>query len=412
MTTPDVPAVTGSSRLMLHHLHVRPDGDHGYVGRVDTGDFVMVPTAGIRAIHLLGRGLPVDEVARRLADQGHRADIADFASQLVALGYVATVDGHPAPSRQPQPPTLPRLRQHHVRWLLHPAVPLGVILLILTATAATVRRPSVLPGYHDLVWDRHTGLVLAVNAVVGWALVLAHETAHLATARAEGVPGRMSLSTRLQFLVVHTDVSGIWSAQRRVRISVYLSGIAADLSIAATGLLILALADPPTPVETAISLIVILVLATLPFEAMVFMRTDLYFLLQDLSRCPNLYGQGAAYLHYRLSRICRRHPANPIPAWTRRERRAVRSYAALLVVGTAGALLAFATVTLPATITMTTNAIHGLNASSITTVTDSIAVIIVIAGFQALWIRAWLRQHRPRQVARRRVRRQAPHHAT
>ena len=42
------------------------------------------------------------------------------------------------------------------------------------------------------------GLVLAVNAAIAWTVILIHDFAHLATARAEGAPARITLGTRLQ----------------------------------------------------------------------------------------------------------------------------------------------------------------------------------------------------------------------
>lgn len=404
MSTPDTatPAVTESSRLRLHELHIRQDGEDYYVGRVDTGEFVLLPDVGARAIRLLREGLPIDEAASRL---GEEVDLVDFAGELVRLGYVAAVDGRALPDHPPGKPTLAWLRPEHVRWLLRPAVGLAMLALLLAGVIAVVHRPGLLPDYHDLVWSEHTGLVLVVNAVAGWSLVFLHELAHLTTARAAGVSGRMTLSTRLQFLVMQTDVSGIWSAARPVRMIVYLSGVALELSIAATGLIVLSFSAPPAAVDLVLSLVIVIIAAALPFEAMVFMRTDLYFVLQDLSRCPNLYAQGASYVRYWLWRIVRRRRPDPTLAWTRRERQAVRWYAALLLVGTVCCLSVFAVVVAPATITLAGNAISGLGSSSAVAVADSVATIVVVAFFKILWIRAWLRRHGARVAAWLRARR-------
>ncbi len=53
--------------------------------------------------------------------------------------------------------------------------------------------------------------MIAVDAAIGWVLIALHELGHLATARAAGAPARISLGTRLQFLVAQTDVSGVWA---------------------------------------------------------------------------------------------------------------------------------------------------------------------------------------------------------
>lgn len=105
--------------------------------------------------------------------------------------------------------------------------------------------PALLPGYRVLVWSPRVGLVLAVNVAIAWLITALHELGHLATARAAGAPARMTLSTRLQFLVAQTDVSGVWAAPRRTRMTVYLAGIAVQVGVAGCCLLVLGAADPP-----------------------------------------------------------------------------------------------------------------------------------------------------------------------
>ena len=88
-------------------------------------------------------------------------------------------------------------------------------------------------------------------------------------------------------------------------------------------------------------------LLTLPAQLMVFMRTDLYFVLQDLSGCANLYADGSAYLRRRgrlLLRRCGARPGRstvsgrstgPAAHYPTAQRRAIRVYSAVLLAGTA-----------------------------------------------------------------------------
>ncbi|MCZ0999049.1 hypothetical protein O1M63_14515 [Streptomyces mirabilis] len=91
------------------------------------------------------------------------------------------------------------------------------------------------------------------------------------------------------------------------------------------------------------------------------MRTDLYFVLQDVTRCRDLYGDGVAYTKYAARRALRRttapDPSLELPA---HERRAVRAYSVVLVVGTTLCLAFLATVTLPADITLFARAVAHL----------------------------------------------------
>jgi hypothetical protein len=257
------------------------------------------------------------------------------------------------------------------------------------------------PRYHDLVWSRHSGLVLLVNAVLGWALVGVHELGHLGTARGAGVPARLSLGTRLQFLVAQTDVSGVWAAPRRTRWTVYLAGITVNLLIAAVGVLLEPLAAPGLArhLLAAVALESVLVL---PFELLVFMRTDVYFLIQDAAGCANLYADGSAHLRYLARRALRRvtagrrgtgagpDPARDLPP---RERRAVRAYSWLLLAGSAGCIAAAVAVTIPASVVLFVHAFGELTGGRAADTLDGLAALGVLGVLGLLWMRTWWRRH-------------------
>ncbi|WP_240528906.1 hypothetical protein, partial [Streptomyces humi] len=302
--------------MLLHELGVRRDRDEWIVGRMATRTFVALPAAGARALELLGQGLSVARTAEALRDEtGEELDIADFVGDLAALGFVARIGDQPVPDAEPPPASLPWLRPHHVRHALHSALPVLVAVLALAALFVLIRRPDLLPGYHDLLWNPHGSLVLLTGAAAGWTLLFAHELAHLVTARAAGVPGRMRLGTRLQFLVMQTDISGIELAPRRHRMTSYLAGIAVNLSVASALVLTLACTDTRTTAHRLAAAALLIALMPLPFQLMVFTRTDLYFVLQDLTGCRNLYGDGLAYARYRYRRTLRpRHCAVTAPA--------------------------------------------------------------------------------------------------
>jgi hypothetical protein len=387
--------VTGASRVTFHDLRIRADGPEYVVGRVDSGDFIAVPPIAVDAIGSLRDGLPVDAVRRGLqARHGRDINVAGFVDGLVEFGFVATVDGRRVPGPAVPRPTLPWLRARHVRWLVHPIVAGLTGALVAAGLAVLVRRPDTLPAYRDLLWTGHTSLVVVGNAVIGWTIVLLHELAHLLTARAYGTPGRITLGTRLQFLVAQTDVSGIWATARPARLAVYLSGIAVNLTVAAAALLVRAVAADG-PVDRLAAAAVILALLPVPIQFLVFMRTDIYFLVQDLAGCRNLFRDGSAYLRRWARRLLRR-PPSPADATVLpdRERRAVRAYALLLAVGTTSCLAVAATVTVPfalAVLVATTGRL--VHADSVLTTLDAVVTIAVLGGFWTLWAHAWWRRH-------------------
>lgn len=392
-------AITGNSRVHLRSLCERKDGDSWVIGRIETGDFISVPDVAQRAITLLGQGHSVAEVAALLrAETGATFAVAGFAVALDELGFLAAVDGEIRADTARPRPSLPWLRPQHVRWLLSPlwlAVVVGFAVVIVVMLAL---HHGLIPSYRVLVWNRHAGLVIAVNAAIAWLLILLHELAHLGTARAAGAPARITLGTRLQFLTAQTDVSGIWAAPRRTRMTVYLAGMGVDVCSVGICLLILGLANPHGLVRSLLAVAVAESLLALPTQFMVFMRTDLYFVLQDLTRCANLYADGSAYVRYLGRRITRRaghrDEPNPDPSreYPRPQRRAVRVYSIVLLFGTAICLGVECAVSLPALITLVVRAASEIGGALIGTLDGSAALAILLA-WQAIWSMSWWRRH-------------------
>ena len=445
----DVSSVTAASRVRLRPLAARRDGtapapghstspgtDHSnstrtnwVIGRIDTGEFISVPDVAYRVVTLLSHGLPVHEVEATLKQQtGTRFAVADFVAALDELGFIAAIDGRPRPDpAPPQRGSLPWLQPKHVRWLLDPLLPFAVASLALAAATTLALHPALLPGYRVLVWNNHVGLVLAVNAAIAWLITALHELGHLATARAAGAPARITLSTRLQFLVAQTDVSGVWAAPRRTRMKVYLAGMAVQVCIAAACLLVIGATDPHGIARKLLAVTMAEAILMLPAQFMIFMRTDLYFVLQDATGCANLYADGSAYVRYllRRSRRVRRpprsrpgtppaagpaHPTDPTDPsrdYPRPQRRAVRAYSAVLLLGTALCLGVAVSVSLPATITFLVRAVTEVTAGTPAGVIDGTVALAIPLAWQLLWATRWWQRHQHQaRAAFRRARRE------
>jgi hypothetical protein len=401
--------VNGGSRVRLRELCERRDGDGWVIGRIETGDFISVPDVAHRVLALLGQGRTVTDVTATLrAEMGVGFAVADFVAALDGLGFLAAVDERVREDSACPRPSLPWLRSGHVRWLLHPLATVTAAGFAVAVVVMLTLHPALIPSYRVLVWSRHAGLVLAVDAAIAWTLILVHELAHLATARAAGAPGRITLSTRLQFLTAQTDVSGVWAAPRRTRMTVYLAGMAANICSAGICLLILGLADPHGLARSLLAVAVAETLLALPIQFMVFMRTDVYFVLQDLTRCPNLYADGSAYLRYLGKRATRhvRHVARPYPdpssGYPPSQRRAVRVYSLVLLAGTAICLAVELIVSLPALIALLVRAAAEIGSTPAAAL-DGCAALAILLAWQILWANRWWHrhQHQVRSIARR-----------
>jgi putative peptide zinc metalloprotease protein len=384
-----------SSHLQLRALEMRAEGDEWIVGSRDAGSFVALPLVAVSAIELLQSGLTVDDVHRQLLiDQSTDVDILSFANELISLDFVTQIDDYVLPDISAKV-TFPWLLSQHVRWVTTQFMAMGFLFVVAAAVVTILRTPSIVPRYSDLLWSSYGGLVLAVNVFIAWILVLVHECAHLTTARAYDVRGRISLGTRLQFLVAQTDVSGLWAVPQRQRLVVYLSGIVVDLGIAAIALLLRAFMVEQEVVYHLLGVIVILQITALPFEFLVFMRTDIYFVLQDMMHCRNLYADGSAYLQYRWRRLTGVHNLlDPSASLSFGERRAVRAYVVLLALGTLGCLTFAFLITAPFTVALIDHALLQLSAGpSLVIRADAVLTLIVSLGVWIVWLGVWWRRH-------------------
>lgn len=404
MTEVALDAVTAESTLRLHELRMR-EAETGagapeewVVGRFDTGEFVRMPEIGVHAIRLLARGLTVGEVGDRLhTSYGRDFDVRAFAATLCQLGFAAELDGRTLAGATPRQPTLRRLRPRHVRWTLSPVTWWLLPAVIVAGLVAAVLNPGAVPHSGDLVWSDHVGLVLAGNAAMAWSLILLHELAHLAVARAAGAPAWMSLGTRLQFLAAQTDVSSLWAVPRMVRVAAYLAGLALDLTFSATAMMVLAIAEPSGVLHDLLSVLTLGAVLGVATQLMVFTRTDLYFVMLELSGCGNLYATGASYLRYLLSGRRRPNPTDGLPA---RQRHWIRCYTLVQAAGTLICLASYTFVALPFLIELIRRSVGLLFASeSAVGVLNAVLVLSIVTTMQVLWARAWVRRH-GRRVAR------------
>ncbi|GGW32208.1 hypothetical protein GCM10010503_04960 [Streptomyces lucensis JCM 4490] len=396
-----MPAVTAERdpTVVLHPLEVRRDRDEWIVGRQGNEQVVALPDTGLAALRLLGEGRTVRETRAALRrDTGRDLDVGAFAESLAAAGLVAAI-GERRFESEPVPVSFPRLRQRHVRWSLHPLLHALVLAVPLAGLTAVGLRRHALPSWDDLVWAHYGTVNLLVQSLVAWCLIGLHELAHLVTARAAGVAGRVRLGTRLQFLVAQTEVSGIWLKDRRARLTVYLSGLAVDGAVWGGCLLALA-AGVRSPLLPVAALTLVTSFAN---QCLVFMRTDLYFVAQDLTGCRNLYSDAGAYLRHLAARLLRRPSRDPLAGLRPGERRMLKAYAVGAVAGTAVCVLVGVRLLLSVTWPLLVRSAHRLvTAADPVLRLDALVTVLVLAGLQLLWARLWWRRHgtRVRRAAR------------
>ncbi len=353
-----------------------------------------MPEAGADALRLLQSGKTVGETRSELfRATGKHLDISGFVTRMVEIGFVSGISDKEMPTVSRPPASLPWIKPHHVQFVLNPVLQCLALLTPFIGFAVLFLAGGEIPSASDLLWSPYGTLNIAAQILISSALIALHELSHLAAARAFDVPGRVYLGTRLQFLVVQTEVTGIWLRGRRARLTVYLAGITLDCAV--YGLCLIGIGAGFEPSVPILRIAAVLLMLSVFNQLLVFMRTDLYFVMQDLSRCRNLYTDATRYLAHLTRRHVLRHRnlVDPSRSLGPAESRSVRIYAIVCAIGSVLCFLVGVHVIFSAGMPLLFRAAEGLIGGRPLVVMDSAATLAILVCMQSLWGFLWWRRH-------------------
>jgi putative peptide zinc metalloprotease protein len=283
-------------------LTVVRDGDGYVLGSQRSPDFVAVPDIGGRVVLWLQDGTSVAECGRRAAElAGEPVDVAGFLDGLAQAGLLTADDG--ARGGQPVPVDVAAWKRALGRVLFGPAGLAGQGLLAATAVVAMISLPQVRPTYADAIATTVPLVSIVIISVLGTALGLAHEFAHVLAAWAAGVASRVSIGRRIIAIVYQTDLTRLWSVPRRSRIVPLLAGLVFDgATIGVLVVLELTVHGAPPLVTHLIRTAVFLNVSAIAFQFLIFMRTDVYALFVLATGCKHLWDTKGAIARKAIGR--------------------------------------------------------------------------------------------------------------
>ena len=340
-------AVTGRSTLELFPLEVRPEAGEFIAGRPTTGSYVVLSDGALEAAGLLARGHSIAAAKAALASQdGQGAPrLRSLIETLLAAGMVKSLDG--VPLMEPLAPRayhLTFLRRRHVAWLFSRLAAAVYAMLVTVGLGIVLANPRYLPRAADAIVI--SGPIQ--NLVLLWGVsvlaMAAHELAHLLAATFLGVRASFALSYRLFFAVAETDLTDLWLVERGKRYLAYAAGMANDVLLACAAVTALWLHDqrllPLSPVLYGTLRLVVLVLVFgVLWQFNFYLRTDVYYLIANVTGCRNLSRDATAYLKDTLARWLTGAPRQRLAGLPPKEARIVRVYTVLMVLGTAAVVM-------------------------------------------------------------------------
>ncbi|EKN66107.1 hypothetical protein BABA_16892 [Neobacillus bataviensis LMG 21833] len=283
--------LTFDSRLLLVPINFRKDKKNYIIEDAASGEFYEMPGICIEAINLMIQGEHLGEIERKLkmTYPNEEVDLLDFAQQLLELQLIEEIDGVKVARQVYQKEPLgflsisPKIGKFFFNKFSYPIY----LILFIVNLILFIVNPSLFPHYEDIfVFD-----IMVLNVVVwltlAFILVLIHEFGHTLAMRAYNLPTKLEIGHRLFFVVFETNMSSIWKLASKDRNVLFLAGLCFDM-VALFIALICQLIFSNSLTLGLSTLAIFDIFMRIVFQCFVYMKTDLYFVFENITGCYNL----------------------------------------------------------------------------------------------------------------------------
>jgi putative peptide zinc metalloprotease protein len=298
-------SITLYSRLLLVPIEIRRDKKHYIVEDKITGEFYEMPEVCIEAIKLMEMGKKLGEIEEtlKLDFPNEKVDLLDFSNQLLDMDLIEEIDGEKVEKKEKVKESLgffwisPKVGKFFFNRM---ALSLyGVLFLV--NLILLISKPSLFPNYEDVFVSDVMVLNIITYLVVTFSLVLVHEFGHILAMRAYNLPTKLGVGHRLLLVVLETDMTSVWRLPARDRNVLYLAGLCFD-----TFVLFIALMSKlvfPNSSGIFLSLMTLAaydVFVRIVYQCCVYMKTDLYYVFENMSGSYNLMENAQRKIRNRL----------------------------------------------------------------------------------------------------------------
>ncbi len=392
------------------------EGEEIVIGRSDTSTFLVLSFEAVELLDYLSEGNTIEQAQQLYQTKYNEIpDLVDLLNLLENKGFVQPFAEQPdwaknlAVDPNVKIVTTKTSRFHFTNFpqslsqQIFSRQNLKIVgAFIGMALLAAIIEPSIIPGWDAYFFQENLTLMRLFLMLIGFLAVFLHEMAHLVAARALGISSRMGISNRMWMLVAETDMTGIWSISRNRRYLPFLAGPLLDAFFASIFALVFfaqkkGLIEIHPFVAQLANAVFLSYLLGLFWQCYLFVRTDFYFVIANFFYCKNLMKDTEVFLWNQLARFIssiRKVSQSHIP---RSERRVIRLYALLWLMGRASALSILIFISLPLTwnyflkISAIFQAGYSANPSAFIDALFMLAFVF-IPQFLGIWL--WIRSSR------------------
>ncbi|MCM3694393.1 hypothetical protein [Neobacillus niacini] len=297
--------ITLQSYLSVVPLEIRKDKKYFIVEDKASGEFYEMPEICIEAIKMIEKGVSLGEIEGNLKRRYPAEDVnlLDFAQQLLDMELIEEIDSVKVDKKKQEKEILGFLwiptivgKFFFNKFSLSLYLGLFIVNLILLVT-----NPTLLPNYKDVFISGVMALNIITFLAVTFFLVLVHEFGHILAMRAYNLPTKLGIGHRLMLIVFETDMTSVWRLPAKDRNILYLAGLCFDMFV-----LFLALMSKlvfPNSSGIFLSLMTLAaydVFVRIIYQCCVYMKTDLYYVFENITGSYNLMENAQQKIRNRL----------------------------------------------------------------------------------------------------------------
>ena len=283
-------------------LHCFQNNKTFIVENIESEEYFEMSEVCIKAIDLLNEDIPLNEIQKQLeiTYNQEEVDIFEFVDQLLLLNLISKVDGE----------TIQRDRKViKTRNSVINAIPANVgrmffnkislvlyLVVLLVNVTLLFEFPNLVPSYKDFfVFKSMIFNVLSMMAVsIFFAMI--HEFGHILAARSFDIPTNLGISNRLFLIVSEADMTHAWKLSKSKRNILYLGGLCFDNLILFVFLVAQIYWSGSSLGKSLLALIVFDISIKILYQFCFYMKTDLYYVMENSSGCHNLMENSNHYL--------------------------------------------------------------------------------------------------------------------
>jgi len=293
--------LTLQSQITLYPLSIQKDKKNYIVEEPISGDFFEMPVICIDAIERINEGQRLGEIENELREKypNEKVNMIEFGEQLIELGLVQKVNGEKVKQTKETQSSggftwiLPQIG----RFFFNRVTNKIYLILLLINVSLFVLNPQLFPHYQDIFLFDSMMLNIVTYMSISLFFIIIHEFGHILAIRSHDLPTKLDIGNRLIFVVFETDLTSAWKLEPKQRNILYFAGMSFEQTFVFIALMIQLLFPEANAIFIGILGIIIfdIFIKTL-YQCCFYMKTDIYYFVENMTGCYNLMESGKQFL--------------------------------------------------------------------------------------------------------------------